>query len=52
MIFTPAGMYRGLRNDTDGDALMLVMLGAGKPKLPNYPEGSAMDLARKAARGY
>lgn len=52
MIFTPAGMYRGLRNDTDGDALMLVMLGASKPQLPDYPEGSAMALARKAARGY
>lgn len=52
MIFTPAGMYRGLRNDTDDDALMLVMLGASKPQLPDYPEGSAMALARKAARGY
>lgn len=51
MIFCPPGVSRGLRNDTDGDALMLVMLGAGKPVLPTYPEGSPMDLARKAARG-
>jgi quercetin dioxygenase-like cupin family protein len=52
MIFTPPGVYRGLRNHTDSDCLMLVMLGASKPQLPSYPEGSPMDLARKAARGY
>lgn len=51
MLFTPAGVYRGLRNHTDSDCLMLVMLGAAKPQLPSYPPGSAMDLARKAARG-
>ncbi len=52
MCYTPPGMFRGLRNDTGQDALMLVMLGTGRPQLPSYPEGGAMDLARKAARGY
>ena len=33
----PAGIYRGLRNDTDEDALMCVMLGAVKPVTPTYP---------------
>ncbi len=33
----PAGVYRGLRNDTDEDALMCVMLGAAKAKTPTYP---------------
>ncbi|HEX2915632.1 MAG TPA: cupin domain-containing protein [Chloroflexia bacterium] len=51
MIFTPAGVYRGLRNDSDEDCLMLVMLGAGRPQLPTYPPGSEMEKARKAARG-
>jgi quercetin dioxygenase-like cupin family protein len=50
MIFCPPGMYRGLRNDTDGDALMLVMLGAAQPQLPTYPEGSPMEEMRKAMR--
>jgi quercetin dioxygenase-like cupin family protein len=51
MIFTPPGVYRGLRNHTDSDCLMLVLLGTAKPQLPTYPPGSAMDLARKAAKG-
>lgn len=33
----PAGIYRGLRNDSDEDALMCVMLGAVKPVTPTYP---------------
>jgi len=33
----PAGVYRGLRNETDEDALMCVMLGAAKAKTPTYP---------------
>jgi quercetin dioxygenase-like cupin family protein len=33
----PAGVYRGLRNDSDEDALMCIMLGASKPVTPTYP---------------
>jgi mannose-6-phosphate isomerase-like protein (cupin superfamily) len=33
----PAGVYRGLRNEGDEDALMCVMLGAAKPVTPTYP---------------
>jgi mannose-6-phosphate isomerase-like protein (cupin superfamily) len=33
----PAGVYRGLRNDGDEDALMCVMLGTAKPVTPTYP---------------
>jgi len=33
----PAGVYRGLRNSGDEDALMCVMLGASKPVTPTYP---------------
>ncbi|HKX06603.1 MAG TPA: cupin domain-containing protein [Stellaceae bacterium] len=33
----PAGVYRGLRNNSDEDALMCVMLGASKPVTPTYP---------------
>ena len=33
----PAGIYRGLRNDSEEDALMCVMLGAAKAATPTYP---------------
>ena len=33
----PAGVYRGLRNDSDEDSLMCVMLGTAKPVTPTYP---------------
>jgi len=46
LIFTPAGVWRGLRNDGETDGLMLVMLGAAKPVLPSYPEGSPLTEAR------
>ena len=50
MISTPAGVYRGVRNDGDTDVLMLVMLGTGLPQLPTYPEGSPLTEARKNKR--
>jgi mannose-6-phosphate isomerase-like protein (cupin superfamily) len=53
MVWTPAGVYRGVRNDGDTDALFLVILGAARPQLPTYPEGSELErirLERAAAR--
>ena len=50
MICTPAGVYRGVRNDGDEDALMLVMLGTARPELPTYPEGSPLTEARNQNR--
>lgn len=50
MICTPKGVYRGVRNDGDEDALMLVMLGTGRPELPTYPEGSPLTDARNQNR--
>jgi mannose-6-phosphate isomerase-like protein (cupin superfamily) len=41
-ISVPAGVARGERNDGAEDALMLVIVGAGKPQLPTYPENSPM----------
>lgn len=45
-ISVPAGYYRGVRNETDEDALMLVMLGNPKPQLPTYPEDSELEKVR------
>ncbi|GIN90958.1 cupin domain-containing protein [Siminovitchia terrae] len=46
-ISSPPGVHRGIRNDSDEEALMLVMLGASKPNLPTYPAGSALEELRK-----
>ncbi|MFS0575783.1 cupin domain-containing protein [Sporosarcina sp. 179-K 3D1 HS] len=45
-ISSPPGVYRGIRNDSDEEALMLVMLGAVKPNLPTYPTGSKLEELR------
>lgn len=37
LISIPPGIYRGLVNDWDEEALMCVMLGATKPQIPTYP---------------
>ena len=42
LVWIPAGVARGERNDTDEVALMLVILGSGRPELPTYPENSPL----------
>ena len=37
LISVPPGVYRGLVNEWDEEALMCVMLGASKPRIPTYP---------------
>ena len=37
LISVPPGVYRGLVNEWDEEALMCVMLGAKKPQVPTYP---------------
>ena len=46
LIWIPAGIWRGVRNDGFTDAVFLTLLGAEKPKLPDYPEGSPLTEAR------
>jgi mannose-6-phosphate isomerase-like protein (cupin superfamily) len=47
LIWIPAGTYRGVRNDTDADAAMVVVLGAGKPQLPTYPPDHPLANVRR-----
>ena len=50
LVSVPPGIYRGLVNDRDEEALMCVMLGASKPKIPNYPADhplSKIDRSKK-----
>ena len=37
LISVPPGVYRGLVNEGQDEALMCVMLGASKPQIPTYP---------------
>jgi len=46
-IWSPPGVYRGIKNEGKEEALMLVMLGAIKPNLPTYPEGTELEKARQ-----
>ncbi len=46
LIVTPAGVWRELENVSEDEGLMLVMLGASKPVLPDYPEDSPLTEAR------
>ena len=39
-ISVPPGVARGERNDGDTEARMIVIVGAGRPQLPTYPENS------------
>lgn len=43
----PAGVYRGLRNETDEDALMCVMLGTTKPVIPTYPPDHPLSQIKR-----
>jgi mannose-6-phosphate isomerase-like protein (cupin superfamily) len=43
----PAGVYRGLRNDGEEDALMCVMLGATKPVTPTYPPDHPLSKLKR-----
>ena len=36
MIYSPPGIMHGLRNHTDEEALVQVVIGVGKPEKPTY----------------
>lgn len=38
LISIPPGVYRGLVNEGQEEALLCVMLGTAKPKIPTYPD--------------
>jgi mannose-6-phosphate isomerase-like protein (cupin superfamily) len=46
LVWIPAGVWRGVRNDGDVETLFLTLLGAQKPQLPDYPAGSPLAEAR------
>jgi quercetin dioxygenase-like cupin family protein len=51
LISVPAGVYRGLYNFNDEDALMCVMLGSPKPVIPTYPPEHPLSKLNRGKGG-
>lgn len=47
LISVPPGIYRGLYNFGQEDALMCVMLGTPKPQIPTYPEDHPLSKVKR-----
>lgn len=47
LISVPAGIYRGLFNHGEEEALMCVMLGTAKPHIPTYPAGHPLSRVKR-----
>lgn len=47
LVSVPPGVYRGLVNDGEEEALMCVMLGAAKPRIPHYPPGHPLASVKR-----
>ena len=47
LISVPAGIYRGLLNHGEEEALMCVMLGTPKPEIPTYPDDHPLSKVKR-----
>lgn len=47
LVSIPPGIYRGLYNYTQEDALMCVMLGSNKPTIPTYPDSHPLSKVKR-----
>ena len=47
LISIPPNVYRGLRNHTQEDALMCVMIGNPKPVIPTYPDDHPLSKIKR-----
>ncbi|MEW5248390.1 cupin domain-containing protein [Microbulbifer discodermiae] len=47
VVSVPPGIYRGLLNESEEEALMCVMLGTPKPKIPTYPEDHPLSKIKR-----
>lgn len=47
VISIPPGIYRGLFNATEEEALMCVMLGTPKPQIPTYPDDHPLSRIKR-----
>jgi quercetin dioxygenase-like cupin family protein len=51
LVSVPPGVYRGLRNERDEEALMCVLLGTAKPKIPTYPPDHPLAKIERKGKG-
>lgn len=49
LISVPPGVYRGLVNEGEEEALMCVMLGAARPRVPTYPPDHPLAKIKRKA---
>ncbi|MDE0176275.1 MAG: cupin domain-containing protein [Defluviicoccus sp.] len=49
LISVPPGVYRGLVNEGEEEALMCVMLGAARPRIPTYPPDHPLAKIKRKA---
>lgn len=47
VISVPPGIYRGLLNESEEEALMCVMLGTSKPQVPTYPDDHPLSKIKR-----
>ena len=47
LISVPPGIYRGLFNHGEEEALMCVMLGTNKPEIPTYPSDHPLSKVKR-----
>lgn len=47
LISVPPGIYRGLSNHGEEEALMCVMLGTNKPEIPTYPSDHPLSKVKR-----
>ena len=47
LISVPPGIYRGLFNHGEEEALMCVMLGTNKPEIPTYPADHPLSKVKR-----
>lgn len=47
LISVPAGVYRGLLNHGEEEALMCVILGAARPHIPTYPHDHPLSNVKR-----
>ncbi|SUC46537.1 Uncharacterized conserved protein, contains double-stranded beta-helix domain [Providencia stuartii] len=48
LISVPAGIYRGLFNHGEEEALMCVMIGTPKPAIPTYPDDHPLSKVKRS----
>ena len=48
LISVPPGIYRGLFNHGEEEALMCVMLGTNKPEIPTYPADHPLSKVKRS----